>query len=78
MSQTNSNPTPDHEVDGETPRQTLHDRYESSELTGEQSAELRAGRLPGALKLEAIQTIGVIIALVMSLVAVILAMIAMS
>lgn len=78
MSQTSSNPMPERDASSDEPEQTLHDRYESSELTDEQSAELRAGRLPGELKLEAIQTIGVIIALVMALVAVILSMTAMS
>ncbi len=60
------------------PVQPLSDRYESSELTDEQSAELRAGRVPGELKLEAIQTIGVIIALVLALVGIIIGMMALS
>lgn len=60
------------------PVQPLSDRYESSELTDEQSAELRAGRVPGELKLEAIQTIGVIIALVLALVGIIVGMMALS
>lgn len=60
------------------PVQPLSDRYESSELTDEQSAKLRAGRVPGELKLEAIQTIGVIIALVLALVGIIIGMMALS